>query len=39
VRKLRAAGFRNTAVLYEGIQGWISLGYPVSVGQLSGSAE
>jgi len=35
--KLRAAGFANTAVLYEGIQGWISLGYPVSVGQL-GSA-
>ncbi|MCW8873244.1 c-type cytochrome [Pseudomonadota bacterium] len=34
-RKLRAAGFQNTAVLYEGIQGWISLGYPVFVGELT----
>jgi mono/diheme cytochrome c family protein/rhodanese-related sulfurtransferase len=33
IRKLREKGFRNTAVLWEGIQGWISLGYPVSVGQ------
>jgi cytochrome c oxidase cbb3-type subunit 3 len=32
-RKLRKKGFQNTAVLWEGIQGWISLGYPVSVGQ------
>jgi cytochrome c oxidase cbb3-type subunit 3 len=32
-RKLRKKGFRNTAVLWEGIQGWVSLGYPVSVGQ------
>jgi mono/diheme cytochrome c family protein/rhodanese-related sulfurtransferase len=39
VRKLRAAGFRNTAVLYEGIQGWIALGYPVFVGQLGEAAE
>jgi cytochrome c oxidase cbb3-type subunit 3 len=38
-RKLRAAGFRNTAVLYEGIQGWISLGYPVFVGKLTPPAE
>ena len=38
-RKLRAAGFPNTAVLYEGIQGWIALGYPVSVGQLSSSPD
>jgi cytochrome c oxidase cbb3-type subunit 3 len=34
-RKLRAAGFQNTAVLYEGIQGWIALGYPVFVGQVT----
>jgi len=34
-RKLRAAGFQHTAVLYEGIQGWISLGYPVFVGELA----
>jgi cytochrome c oxidase cbb3-type subunit 3 len=32
-RKLRQQGFRNTAVLWEGIQGWIALGYPVSMGQ------
>lgn len=31
--KLRARGFKNTAVLWEGIQGWVSLGYPVSMGQ------
>jgi cytochrome c oxidase cbb3-type subunit III len=35
VRRLREAGVKNTAVLYEGIQGWISLGYPV----VAGSAE
>ena len=28
VRWLREDGFTNTAVLYEGIQGWVSLGYP-----------
>jgi rhodanese-related sulfurtransferase len=33
-RKLRAQGFKNTAVLWEGVQGWASLGYPVSVGQI-----
>lgn len=32
-RKLRERGFKNTAVLWEGIQGWVALGYPVSVGQ------
>lgn len=31
--KLRKKGFKHTAVLWEGIQGWVSLGYPVSVGQ------
>lgn len=31
--KLKARGFKNTAVLWEGIQGWVSLGYPVSMGQ------
>lgn len=30
---LREQGFRNTAVLWEGIQGWVSLGYPVTLGQ------
>lgn len=28
-------GFANTAVLYEGIQGWVSLGYPVVAGDAS----
>jgi len=32
-RKLVAKGFTNTAVLWEGIQGWISLGYPVFRGE------
>jgi rhodanese-related sulfurtransferase len=27
-------GFQHTAVLWEGIQGWVALGYPVTVGQL-----
>lgn len=35
IEKLREQGFTNTAVLWEGIQGWVSLGYPVSVGQSS----
>lgn len=34
-RKLRARGFENTAVLWEGIQGWVSLGYPISLGQAA----
>ncbi len=33
VEKLRARGFEHTAVLWEGIQGWVSLGYPVALGQ------
>ena len=28
-------GFENTAVLWEGIQGWVSLGYPVTAGDAS----
>ncbi|MBT8047784.1 MAG: c-type cytochrome [Xanthomonadales bacterium] len=31
--RLREFGLENTAVLWEGIQGWVTLGYPVSVGQ------
>lgn len=34
-RKLRERGFKNTAVLWEGIQGWVSLGFPISVGQTT----
>jgi len=32
-RQLRELGFESLAVLYEGIQGWIALGYPVSAGE------
>ncbi|WP_334177682.1 c-type cytochrome [Pseudoxanthomonas sp.] len=36
VKRLREdGGFKNTAVLYEGIQGWVSLGYPVVAGDAS----
>lgn len=35
VRKLRDGGVANTAVLYEGIQGWVSLGYPVVQGRAT----
>jgi mono/diheme cytochrome c family protein/rhodanese-related sulfurtransferase len=38
-RKLRDRGFANSAVLWEGIQGWISLGYPVTSGEVGGPAE
>lgn len=31
--KLAERGFENLAVLYEGIQGWTSLGYPVVMGE------
>jgi cytochrome c oxidase cbb3-type subunit 3 len=34
-RKLTALGFKNTAVLWEGIQGWVALGYPVSRGETT----
>lgn len=34
-RKLKERGFENLAVLWEGIQGWISLGYPI----VSGATE
>jgi cytochrome c oxidase cbb3-type subunit 3 len=33
-KELVKQGFQHTAVLWEGIQGWVSLGYPVTVGQL-----
>lgn len=33
VKYLREQGMQNTAVLYEGIQGWVSLGYPVVGGR------
>jgi cytochrome c oxidase cbb3-type subunit 3 len=33
-KELVKQGFQHTAVLWEGIQGWVSLGFPVTVGQL-----
>ena len=39
VRRLREAGVQNTAVLWEGIQGWVSLGYPVVQGNAEVSQE
>ena len=35
-RKLAAAGFENTAVLWEGAFGWVGLGYPVARGEVAG---
>jgi mono/diheme cytochrome c family protein/rhodanese-related sulfurtransferase len=31
-QKLRAIGYANTAVLWEGIQGWIAQGFPIELG-------
>ena len=36
-RKLVAAGFENTAVLWEGAFGWVGLGYPVARGEVAGA--
>ncbi len=34
VRQLRGRGFENTAVLWEGVQGWAALGYPIVLGEV-----
>lgn len=34
IRQLRRRGFDKTAVLYEGIQGWAALGYPILLGEV-----
>ena len=34
-RRLRERGFEKTAVLWEGIQGWVALGYPVARGDTT----
>tara|TARA_R110002096_G_scaffold93211_1_gene210306 strand:+ start:15 stop:1316 length:1302 start_codon:yes stop_codon:yes gene_type:complete len=36
VGQLRERGFNRTAVLYEGIFGWMNLGYPVMRGEIEG---
>lgn len=38
-RKLRERGFTHTAVLWEGINGWVALGYPVVAGQAELAAQ
>ena len=37
--KLREQGLSNTAVLWEGIRGWVALGYPVFRGETNGMAD
>ena len=39
VKKLRGRGYNRTAVLYEGIFGWMNLGYPVMRGDIRESDE
>lgn len=34
IGELRARGFEKTAVLWEGIQGWAGLGYPIVLGEV-----
>lgn len=34
VRRLRGRGFQNTAVLWEGIQGWAAQGFPIVLGEV-----
>ncbi len=34
IRQLRRRGFDKTAVLYEGIQGWAALGFPIILGEV-----
>ena len=36
INRLRARGYTRTAVLWEGIFGWMHLGYPVRRGDISG---
>jgi len=39
VKKLRKRGYSRTAVLYEGIFGWMNLGYPVMRGEIDDVSE
>ncbi|MEM8683602.1 MAG: c-type cytochrome [Pseudomonadota bacterium] len=38
-QKIRELGFTRTAVLWEGIRGWVSFGYPVFRGETTGAAS
>ncbi|WP_286830524.1 MULTISPECIES: c-type cytochrome [Kordiimonas] len=39
INKLRRRGYENTAVLYEGIFGWMNMGYPVMRGDFEVAAD
>jgi len=39
MKKLNSMGYTNTAVLWEGIFGWMNLGYPVVRGDVVGDSE
>ncbi len=39
INKLRQRGYTRTAVLWEGIFGWMNLGYPVMRGDIEGVAD
>ncbi|NVJ97853.1 MAG: c-type cytochrome [Alphaproteobacteria bacterium] len=39
INKLRRRGYTNTAVMYEGIFGWMNMGYPVMRGEIAGMAD
>ena len=39
IKKLRKRGYTRTAVLWEGIFGWMNLGYPVMRGDIEGVSD
>jgi len=39
IKKLRARGYTRTAVLWEGVFGWMNLGYPVMRGEIEGVSD
>lgn len=39
IKKLRRRGYTRTAVLWEGIFGWMNLGYPVMRGEIDGVSD
>ncbi|MCJ8319301.1 MAG: c-type cytochrome [Colwellia sp.] len=39
IDKLRARGYTRTAVLWEGVFGWMNLGYPVTRGDIEGVSD
>jgi len=39
IKKLRRLGYTRTAVLWEGVFGWMNLGYPVTRGDIEGISD